>query len=83
MPFEQGGKPVEIHRLKGRLQKPDGTILIVQGVREVYDIFEENAKAKENAEIDGKLVFIGKKLRDLDLEASFKWYVLEAHGREK
>jgi G3E family GTPase len=56
----QGG--IEIHRVKGKLIRPDNTVKIIQGVRETYEIIEIDDKAQENDQ--GKLVLIGKGLKE-------------------
>lgn len=62
---EVGGKPVEVHRLKGRLVDPNKEVKILQGVRQTYEIVD--AKSDTDPEVlasafPGKLVFIGKHL---------------------
>ncbi|KAF5096473.1 hypothetical protein D0Z03_001614 [Geotrichum reessii] len=62
---EVGGKPVEVHRLKGRLVDTSKLVKILQGVRQTYEIVD--AKSETEPEIlessfPGKLVFIGKNL---------------------
>ena len=69
----------EIHRTKGLIPLLDGTIRVVQGVREIFEIIEPpkpsdgDASASASASDDetpkeGKLVFIG---RNLDLLPGF------------
>lgn len=48
----------EIHRLKGRIPVTDGRVLLLQGVRNLYDINEAKEPARENDE--AKLVLIGR-----------------------
>jgi G3E family GTPase len=52
-------RPFEIHRLKARIPITDGRMLLVQGVRNIYDTNEVTRKAGEG-EDDAKLVLIGK-----------------------
>ena len=65
---------VEIHRVKGRLPCDDGTVKMVQGVREVFEIFDspkgkvDEAGGEDIAE--GKLVLIGRHLQGLDFGGS-------------
>jgi hypothetical protein len=66
----------EVYRLKARLPLDDGTVKIVQGVREVFEIIDapEHRKAAGNRSAltgQGKLVFIGRNLAGLALEASY------------
>ncbi|KAL6246302.1 hypothetical protein RBB50_006538 [Rhinocladiella similis] len=63
----------EIHRTKGLIPLLDGTVRVIQGVREIFDIIEA-PKTPEGNHVpqDGKIVFIG---RNLDLLPPF----LESH----
>ena len=66
----------EVYRLKARLPFDDGAVKIVQGVREVFEISDalNNKKAVSNGSAltdQGKLVFIGRNIRGLALEASY------------
>jgi G3E family GTPase len=66
----------EIYRLKGRIPVSDGGVKIVQGVREVFEISDAPEQSKEAgtgiASTDqGKLVFIGRNIAGLALEASY------------
>lgn len=66
----------EIYRLKARLPLDDGAVKIVQGVREVFEISDapEHRKAVGNGSVladQGKLVFIGRNIAGLALEASY------------
>lgn len=48
----------EIHRLKGRIPVTDGRVLLLQGVRNLYDMNEAKEGAQDNGE--AKLVLIGR-----------------------
>lgn len=48
----------EIHRLKGRIPVADGRVLLIQGVRNMYDVNEAKDPAREGDE--AKLVLIGR-----------------------
>jgi G3E family GTPase len=50
--------PFEIHRLKGRIPVQNGTVLLVQGVRNIYETTEDHS-GQGNSE-EAKLVLIGK-----------------------
>lgn len=50
--------PFEIHRLKGRIPVVDGRILLVQGVRNLYDMNE--SKSGQSVNDQAKLVLIGR-----------------------
>ena len=49
----------EIHRLKGRIHVRDGKVLLLQGVRNVYELTEGNGGEGEGRG-DSKLVLIGR-----------------------
>ncbi|KAK4176699.1 CobW/HypB/UreG, nucleotide-binding domain-containing protein [Triangularia setosa] len=64
------GPAFEIHRVKGRLFIEDGPEKMVQGVREIFDIFDSPAPSSADVPREGKLVLIGRHLTDLDFEKS-------------
>lgn len=66
------GTPFEIHRLKGRLVLDNGEEKMVQGVREVFEIFENTGttSSKEAGHGRGKMVLIGRYLADFDFQSS-------------
>jgi hypothetical protein len=65
------GSPFEIHRLKGRLVMRDGGQKMIQGVREVFEIIDNpSAVAGESDPVEGKIVLIGRHLRDFDFQKS-------------
>lgn len=71
---------VEIHRAKGRLPCSDGSVKMVQGVREVFEIFDspqQRADEGPGADGEGKLVLIGRHIQNLDFSRS----LMEALGR--
>ena len=57
-------KGYEIHRTKGRIVMTNGTIKVVQGVREIFEI-EDAVNGSEGCSNDSKLVFIGRGLDKL------------------
>lgn len=72
--------PIEIHRLKARLVFENGDVKLVQGVRDVFEIFDgekqsstlgENAAANDAQPPGGKIVLIGRGLREVSFERSF------------
>ncbi|KAI9678348.1 MAG: hypothetical protein M1817_006294 [Caeruleum heppii] len=83
--YRQSGHPpasssrsFDIHRLKGRIHLSDGTVKIIQGVREVFEIVDIDhnvdgassttnlgTKAAEEGR-EGKMVLIGRGLRGRD-----------------
>jgi G3E family GTPase len=59
LPNDATHKPFEIHRLKGRVPVKDGKILLTQGVRNIYDTNESDAKTDVD-DSEAKLVLIGR-----------------------
>jgi hypothetical protein len=59
LPHATPEKPFEVHRLKARIPITDGRILLIQGVRNVYDTNEVKAPTDMTTE-KAKLVLIGK-----------------------
>lgn len=73
LPTESGthDSPFEIHRMKGRLVMKDGSQKMVQGVREVFEIIDiPTDRAGESGPAGGKMVLIGRHLRDFDFQTS-------------
>ena len=69
------GQEFEVHRLKGRLLLDDGSEKMVQGVREIFEIFDSPAATRSTSSSDntpdaGKMVLIGRHLGDFDFETS-------------
>jgi G3E family GTPase len=60
LPDNVAHTPFEIHRLKGRIPVTDGRVLLVQGVRNVYDTNEVKVKVGEPNQNEAKLVLIGR-----------------------
>lgn len=63
----------EIYRLKARLPMCDGSIKIVQGVRDVFEIkdaLEQTPQGQPTLE-EGKIVLIGRDMANLDFERSY------------
>ncbi|KAI1095884.1 cobW-domain-containing protein [Rostrohypoxylon terebratum] len=66
-------EPIEIHRLKSRLVFKNGDIKMVQGVREVFEIFDgEQTSSQRDDELPqkGKIVLIGRGVQGIDFERS-------------
>jgi G3E family GTPase len=59
LPHTTPERPFEIHRLKARIPITDGRMLLIQGVRNIYDTNEVKAP-KAGGEEQAKLVLIGK-----------------------
>lgn len=63
--------PLEIHRLKGRLALQSGETKIIQGVRELFEIFDApGASDGEDSTKTGKIVLIGRHVTDFGFEES-------------
>lgn len=61
----------EIHRVKGRLAVENGGMKILQGVRELFEIFDAPASGDQEVPSQtGKIVLIGRHVTDLDFEQS-------------
>ncbi|KAF3043640.1 hypothetical protein E8E12_002911 [Didymella heteroderae] len=58
LPNETSHQKFEIHRLKGRIPVTDGRVLLLQGVRNLYDVNEAKEPARDTDE--AKLVLIGR-----------------------
>lgn len=71
-----------IHRLKGRVVREDGSVILIQGVREVFEIFNASERGVEvdRDNLTGKIVLIGRKLDRMDIDESLRWFVLECNG---
>lgn len=67
------GPAYDIHRLKGRFFEKAGNEKIIQGVREIFDIFDSPAQEPDvNGSRAGKLVVIGRHLGDFDFQGSLE-----------
>ncbi|OTB08096.1 hypothetical protein M426DRAFT_317201 [Hypoxylon sp. CI-4A] len=64
--------PLEIHRLKARLVFNNGDVKMVQGVREVFEIFDSEKDSDQDGKPSqtGKLVLIGRGVKGIDFERS-------------
>ncbi|KAI1342332.1 cobW-domain-containing protein [Xylariaceae sp. FL0016] len=60
--------PIEIHRLKAKLVFSDGTVKLVQGVRDVFEILDGE---KTSSIAGGKIVMIGRGIHGVAFEQSF------------
>lgn len=66
--------PFEIHRLKARIPMTNGTIKLIQGVREIFEITDPKVPGdveSNMSEIGGKIVFIGRNIAKLKFRDSF------------
>ncbi|KAL9009968.1 MAG: hypothetical protein Q9173_005051 [Seirophora scorigena] len=59
-----------VHRTKGRILVEDGRVLMIQGVREVFEMIDQTASESEesNSATKGKIVLIGTGLAGLPFE---------------
>lgn len=67
--------PFEIHRLKGRLVLKEGGVKVIQGVRELFEIFDPPAEAggpSNTQGLSGKIVLVGRQLEGFDFPSSLK-----------
>ncbi|KAH7382650.1 CobW/HypB/UreG, nucleotide-binding domain-containing protein [Phaeosphaeria sp. MPI-PUGE-AT-0046c] len=62
-------RPFEIHRLKARIPVTDGRMLLIQGVRNIYDTNETKAP-QEAGDKEAKLVLIGKAVDQAPMKES-------------
>lgn len=71
-----------IHRLKGRVVREDGSVMLIQGVREVFEIFNASERGVEvvRDNLSGKIVLIGRKIDGANIDESLRWFVVEGNG---
>lgn len=62
----------EIHRSKGRIPLSNGTVKLLQGVREIFDLIDGPVDTASTADQSGRLVFIGRNTGGDELQASFQ-----------
>ncbi|PIA93722.1 hypotheticalsprotein [Cercospora beticola] len=72
----------EIHRSKGRIPLSNGTIKLLQGVREIFDLIDGPVDTASTADQSGRLVFIGRNIGGDQWQASFQ-RSLSAHMRRR
>ena len=60
LPKDTPHESFEIHRLKGRIPVKDGRVLLLQGVRNLYELNEAKEHARDDDE--AKLVLIGRRV---------------------
>lgn len=61
---------VEVHRSKGRLMFDDGSVKLIQGVREIFEILDSPDRSREAAAAQGKIILIGRHVTGVDFEKS-------------
>lgn len=77
-PFElaAASSKFEIHRLKGRIQLTNGSVKLLQGVREVFELIDEADSPRgsegNRMEVDGKIVLIGRGLGEKAFKESLR-----------
>ena len=74
LPKDTPHESFEIHRLKGRIPVKDGRVLLLQGVRNLYELNEAKEHARDDDE--AKLVLIG---RGVD-QAAFRQSLVQTLG---
>lgn len=74
LPKDTPHESFEIHRLKGRIPVKDGRVLLLQGVRNLYELNEAKEPARDDDE--AKLVLIG---RGVD-QAAFRQSLVQTLG---
>lgn len=68
---------VDVHRTKGRISV-SGKPSFIQGVRQVFEIFEApNSESTNPPPVGGKIVLIGRGLPGVDFQRSIDWFVTE------
>lgn len=67
---DEAGKKFEVHRLKARILLDDGTVKVVQGVREIFEIKDSLEKDANTSNAVGKMVLIGRHMGDVNFEQS-------------
>lgn len=73
LPGTVGPGDFEIHRSKGRIVLQNGDVKIMQGVREVFELIDApDDSAQEAQGLDGKIIFIGRRVADVDFQGSFR-----------
>ena len=61
----------EIHRVKGQIPMSDGSSIMIQGVRDVFEMIEQSGDGgMEKGDRKGKIVLIGKGLMGLPFQES-------------
>jgi G3E family GTPase len=67
------GPAYDIHRLKGRFFSDVGRERIIQGVREIFDIFDSPSQQQDSDGPEaGKMVLIGRHLDSFDFRKSLE-----------
>ncbi|KAI0159712.1 cobW-domain-containing protein [Xylariaceae sp. FL1272] len=75
-------KSLEIHRSKARLVFKNGDVKIVQGVREIFEIFDgERITSGKLVSQTGKIVLIGRGVHGINFEKSFLDSIQATSGR--
>ena len=72
LPGDTSAHPVkfEVHRLKGRLAMVGERVKVIQGVRELFEIFTPPIAGGEDPPRTSKVVLIGRHLGDFDFQGS-------------
>ena len=62
---EEDSAAAEVHRVKGLLPLTDGSVKILQGVREIFDIIDSGHPVETVAEKRCKIIMIGRHLKSI------------------
>lgn len=71
--IESGGEKgveFEIHRLKARIPLTDGSLKVIQGVREIFEVLDAPSPSESSGNADAKLVIIGRNIEKLPFRDS-------------
>ncbi|KEZ41233.1 hypothetical protein SAPIO_CDS7321 [Scedosporium apiospermum] len=72
LPGFPSAAPFETHRLKGRLVLKNGAVKMIQGVREIFEILDQERNGEDQVPQEGKIVVIGRHLVPEKFERSFR-----------
>lgn len=72
LPGFPSAAPFETHRLKGRLVLKGGAVKMIQGVREIFEILDQERNGEDQVPQEGKIVVIGRHLAPEKFERSFR-----------
>lgn len=76
LPGSEDEQRFEIHRTKGRLVFEDGSVKLLQGVREIFELIDLDAEESANDTAgEGKIILIGRNVAGIDFKQSFDEFV--------
>lgn len=68
---ENGEQGFTIHRVKGQIAVSDGSSILIQGVRDVFEMIDQGVEGRGSESVEkrtGKIVLIGKGLVGLPFQ---------------